>query len=934
MDGKTTYAVVDIETTGGNVQTGDRIIQFGCVLIENDQIVHQFAVDINPLRTIPKEIERLTGISNQSVAHAPYFEDVAATLANLLNGCIFVAHNIQFDYQFLSEEFVRCGLPPLNQQGIDTVELAQILLPTESSFALNELMNALQIEHKNPHQADSDAYATGELFLLLKRKAQQLPLVTVERLAELAVNCTMDTELFFSMNLEEMRQEVAELPADILIKKGMAIQKKTVSYEQISYREKNEYPVKAKDKEILFQHQFELRNTQIQMMDEIHYTLKDIEKSHLAIEAPTGIGKTIGYLFPAVYHATKDKPTVISTYTTLLQQQIMQKDIPQLQQIVSFPIQAAILKGKGHYLHLSKFDHLLDEPVHQKLEAVYQMKVLVWLTQTKTGDLEELNLTNYNHDFWGKIRHRGWLGDEKQDDWYDEDFYLHALKLVQHASLIITNHAYLCHDFQNEVQVLKPFDALIVDEAHHLSEVASQSTANIFRYYDIQKALKWLGKTEDTESLMGILAVLEERATESLKHHLRDIDMTLYLLNESLSSLVDEWLLYCRDQIIETDFLKDRYDIPFDEEKSSVKFKRNSKGFLQLMREAALLGIKVVERLYNEKERFSQNELHKITEFYDLMTDLENQASVFDTIFNRKLDQYVTWFSFAEKSPKNSFSVHQMAISNQHFLKKHLVENISNIIYTGATLEIDGSFDYFQKQIGETHLRTLKLASSYDYAKQVKFWVPKEVTPIKSMNKKRYAEMVVHYLNLVSKNSNENMLVLFTSFETLYEVYEVLKKHPAFSGREIVAQGLSGSRERILKRFFRSQGGILLGADSFWEGVDLPGKSLSIIVVTRLPFESPDRPFVKAKHHWLKKNHVNPFYSDTVPKAALRLKQGLGRLIRSQTDKGVFIVLDERLIHSNFGKKMQQSLPEGILIEEIEETSIEKQLSEFLTDEG
>lgn len=933
MDEKTTYAVVDIETTGGNVQTGDRIIQFGCVLIENDQIVHQFAVDINPLRTIPKEIERLTGISNQSVAHAPYFEDVAATLANLLNGCVFVAHNIQFDYQFLSEEFVRCGLPPLNQKGIDTVELSQILLPTEPSFALNDLMNALQIEHINPHQADSDAYATGELLLLLKRKVQQLPLVTVERLADLAANCTMDTELFFQTNLEEMRQHVAELPEDILIKKGLAIQKKTVSYEQIAYREKNEYPEDVEDKEAMFQQDFELRDTQIQMMDEIHQNLTVAKNSHLAIEAPTGIGKTMGYLFPAIYHAAKDKPIVISTYTTLLQQQIMQKDIPQLQQIVPFPIQAAILKGKSHYLHLSKFAHLLDDPVHQKLEAVYQMKVLVWLTQTKTGDLGELNLTNYNHDFWGKIRHRGWLGNEKQDDWYEEDFYLHALKLVQHASLIVTNHAYLCHDLQNEDQILKPFDALIIDEAHHLSEVASQSTSNIFRYYDIQKALKWLGKTDDAESLMGILAVLEERATESLKHHLRNIDMTLYLVNESLSSLVDEWLLYCRAQIPETDFFKDRYDIPFDEEKSSVKLKKNTKAFLQLMREAAFLGMKVVESLYKEKERFSQNELHKITEFYDLMTDLEKQAAVFDTIFNQKLDQYVTWFSFAEKSPKNSFSVHQTAVSNQHFLKKHLVEKISTIIYTGATLEIDGSFDYFQKQVGETQLRTLKLASSYDYAKQVKFWVPKEVTPIKSMTKKRYAEMVVHYLDVVTRNSSENMLVLFTSFETLYEVYETLKKHPAFSGREIVAQGLSGSRERILKRFFRSQGGILLGADSFWEGVDLPGKSLSIIVVTRLPFESPDRPFVKAKHHWMKKNHLNPFYSDTVPKAALRLKQGLGRLVRSQTDKGVFIVLDERLIHSNFGEKMQQSLPEGIQIEEIEEKTMETELSTFLSDD-
>lgn len=932
MGEKTTYAVVDIETTGGNVQTGDRIIQFGCVLIENDQIVHQFAVDINPLRNIPKEIEHLTGISNQSVANAPYFEDVAATLANLLEGCVFVAHNIQFDYQFLSEEFVRCGMPPLQLKGIDTVELAQILLPTESSYALNDLMNAYQIVHQNPHQADSDAYATGELLLLLKQKLQQLPLVTVERLAHLATNCTMDTELFFWHNLEEMKQNASDLPENMLIKKGIALQKKTVAYEQIQYRETNDYPQTVEAKQKLFQHHYELRDTQITMMDEIHQTLNDDTEKHLAIEAPTGIGKTLGYLFPAVFHATSQEPIVISTYTTLLQQQLIQKDIPQLQQIIPFPIHAAMLKSKSHYVHLSKFAHLLNEPVLQKLEAVYRMRVLVWLTQTKTGDLDELNLTNYNHDFWNKIRHRGWLGDEKLDDWYEEDFYVHAQKTVRHASIIVTNHAYLCHDLQNEEQTLQKFSSLIVDEAHHLSEVATHSTSNVFRYYELQKTLKWLGKTNDTSSLMGILNQLEEKTTESLKQQLRNLEMTLYLLNDSLANLIDEWLEYCEIQIQAEALIKDRYDIPFENEKSGVRVKKKTKEVLQLMKEAGYLGLKIVEAFYKEKDRFTQEELHKVTDFYDSISDLEQQEKVFEAIFHQYSEHEVTWFSFAEKSPKNSFSIHQSSISNQRFLEDQLAAKIPTIVYTGATLEIDGSFDYFQQQMGERQLKSLKLASSYDYEKQVKFWVPQGVTPIKSLSKKRYIDMIVRYLEKVSHHSNENMLVLFTSFEILHGVHEQLKRHSEFMGREILAQGLSGTRERILKRFFRAQGGILLGADSFWEGVDLPGKSLSIIVVTRLPFESPDRPFVKAKHHWLKKNHINPFYSDTVPKAALRLKQGLGRLVRSKTDKGVFIVLDERLIHAKFGKKMQQSLPEGIRIEEIPDEKMKSEINEFLSE--
>ncbi|MFL2134124.1 ATP-dependent DNA helicase DinG [Desemzia sp. FAM 24101] len=932
MDEMTTYAVVDIETTGGNVQSGDRIIQFGCALIENDQIVHQFATDVNPLRSIPKEIEHLTGISNQSIAHAPYFEDVAATIYNLLDGCIFVAHNIQFDYHFLSEEFVRCGLPPLTLKGIDTVELAQILLPTEPSFTLNDLMNSQNIVHKNPHQADSDAYATAELFLLLKQTLKSLPLVTVEKLAAIAPNCTMDTEIFIRSNLKEMKQQITDLPEGLMIKKGLAIRQKEVSFEQHVHREIKEYPQGQQEKANLFQPRFELRKTQIEMMDAVQQSFVSDKKEHMIIEAPTGIGKTFGYLLPAVYNASSEDPIVISTFTTLLQQQLFHKDLAQLQEMISFPIQAAILKSKSHYIHLSKFESLLKEPIMQKLEAIYQMRILVWLTQTETGDLDELNLTNYNQPFWSKIRHRGWLGNETEDDWYEEDFFLHAQKLVQHAGIIVTNHAYLCHDLQKEDKRLKNFQRLIVDEAHHLSEVAQQSTSQIFRYYYLQKLFKWLGKKEDKSSLIGQLTILADKTTASITHQLENIEMSVYFLTEALSAFVDELLQFCWEHIPQDDY-KDRYDILYDREEHAVRFKRTTKKILSLMNEVSYLGFEAVAALFNERERFTQTELHVITDFYDCLTDLKKQQDIFDAVFQQSDEQEVTWFSFAEKSPKNSFAAQQSYVFNSHFLKEQLVDKVPTIIYTGATLEVDGSFDYFQNQIGETNVHTLKLDSPYDYGKQVKFWVPEGVKPVKSMTKKRYAQMIVQYLNTICKNSDENVLVLFTAFEPLHDVYEQLQRKSDFFGREILAQGLSGSRERILKRFFRSQGGILLGADSFWEGVDLPGKALSVLVVTRLPFESPERPYVKAKHYWMKKNHLNPFYVDTLPKATLRLKQGLGRLVRSPSDKGVFIVLDERLLYSNFGKLMQRSLPQGMKIEEIAEEKMESELSKFLTDD-
>lgn len=205
-----TYAVVDIETTGTNPKE-DRIIQFGCVMIESGRITSRFSIDIHPGRKISKQIQHLTGITNQRVQKAPYFEDVAQTIYNLLADTIFVAHNIYFDYNFLNHELMRCGLPSLKIPGIDTVELAQIFLPTEPSFRLADLSESLGFIHENPHQADSDAEVTGQLLLLIEERMRKLPIITLEQIARLSRHTGMDTSRFIYHVIEEMKENQSHL---------------------------------------------------------------------------------------------------------------------------------------------------------------------------------------------------------------------------------------------------------------------------------------------------------------------------------------------------------------------------------------------------------------------------------------------------------------------------------------------------------------------------------------------------------------------------------------------------------------------------------------------------------------------------------------------------------------------------------------------------
>lgn len=225
MNRETIYAVVDLETTGTNIKDGDRIIQFGCALVQNGKIIQTISQDVNPLRDVPTKIQHLTHITADQLELAPIFEDLAPTLVEILSGTVFVAHNINFDLPFLNGELTRVGLQPLDLAGIDTVELAQIILPEAPSYRLQDLTQLLEIEHDNPHQADSDALVTAKLFLKLSARLQALPSVTLNRLSELGEGLLRQTGDFFTDTAQQMREKSQPLPNELLIQEEIALRK-------------------------------------------------------------------------------------------------------------------------------------------------------------------------------------------------------------------------------------------------------------------------------------------------------------------------------------------------------------------------------------------------------------------------------------------------------------------------------------------------------------------------------------------------------------------------------------------------------------------------------------------------------------------------------------------------------------------------------------
>ncbi len=927
MKNNQVYAVVDLETTGSSFKDGDRIIQIGIVLIEQGAIIESFETKLNPQRSISPIIQNITGISNKMVVRAPYFEDVAPVIHQLLEGCVFIAHNILFDYRFLNDEFERVGLKPLTLKGIDTVQLAQTLLPTSSSYSLGELAESLHIKLDNPHNALQDAYATAELYLYLEKKACTLPLVTLERLATLSTFCLMDTSLFFDECLRKAKKEMADLPENLYVYDKIAYQKIDVLTEVFLSQSKDTYPNTKEQKLSLYGTKKHFRETQSDMMDAVYaYLDAPNSKEHLAIEAPSGVGKTLGYLLPAAYVSEKHKPIVISTYTTLLQQQLIDKEMDELQQLLPFPITYAVLKSSYHYIDIKKWKSLMQLDKLETAPALYSMRILVWLTETLTGDLDELNIQKDTHRFWEDIRHKNQPFHKKEASG-EQDFYMLSRKKAAASTFVITNHSYLAHQWLKEKSDFPSFQTLIVDEAHRFSEATQGATTSIFHYAYLISKLKHMGAPQNVQSLFSLIYE-EYELKEKVHYDWKLLDQLYYYVMEEVGMFGEEMLFYLKQQQTSGSSSVVIQDIVPEE--FGLRLKKQLKDVCVSLFEYTQAGFRLIERILEVETNINTTSRFLIDELYDGLTLLSEQRAVLYTLLQAKphsTDYY--WCRYQEQKGVNSLSVHVYNGDGKNAVLDAL-KHVPHVVYVSGTLAINNNFGLFEQNINNTQLKTLSFLSEYDFKENTRLYVPENLPLIKELSVKEHAQLIGDTILALSKETEENMMVLFTSHDTLRATHAFLLDTPSLSGRELLAQSISGSREKITKRFFRSRGGILLGAESFWEGMDLPGSALKIVVVTRLPFDFPERPLVKARHAWMRKNHKNPFVEDALPQAAMKLKQSFGRLIRTPTDKGVYVLLDNRIFSKRYGRYLQHSFPKDapLLVEPLE--TIAEACKEFL----
>lgn len=910
------FVVIDLETTGNIPKKGDRIIQFAAVVIENGVITEQFSSLINPQKSIPIFIEELTGINDEMVKNAPVFSEIAEKVITLLDGAYFVAHNVLFDLSFLQEELVSAGYEGFFGPVLDTVEMARIMYPTADGYKLSDLAEQENLNHDRPHQADSDAEVTAELLLIFLRRLAALPLVTIRQLLPLSGGLKSDLQQLLDEILEEFDPMDEGIPKHTELVKDLVVKKtaKTIDMEQeqtnLSYPEHENDKINLLNKGFK---SFEKRSGQFQMMDAVYRAFH--YERHSLIEAGTGVGKSLGYLLPAAYFCKENKsgPIVISTYTIQLQEQLLKKEIPLLASILPFKIHAVLLKGRSHYISLEKFHQSLSDENDNYDTTLTKMQILVWLTETETGDKDELNLSSGGQIFWEKIKSSP-FGFSFNLEYSDRDFYLKAKKEAEYADIIITNHSLVLSDLKEKAAILPDYDYVILDEGHHFEKTATQFFGASLDYLAIRLLIGRFGLEDqpqlfhDMEDIIQMISEGQEPLLHPFKLNQLVMDLT-YEVDEFFNLIA----LFAKKKLgAAPRFYRSKVRFSQSDGEREVRALVISAERLAFLLKD--LQIAIMERLKWIMKSKTPLTTSQQTTLEEIQTFLNDVKELRDTVMNCFIREKndVKWIEIDMRSPQNitTFVAQPAVVADQ--LQEQFFSVKKAAVITSASLTVNDSFHFILNELGLDPVltETMMVSSPFNYQKQVKLLIPEELPEINTVTIDEFVIALTEQIISIAEAAKGRMLVLFTAYDMLKKTYDLVKESGFLNDFVLMAQGISsGSPARLTRNFKRYDKAILFGTSSFWEGVDIPGEDLSCLCIVRLPFSAPDEPLTEAKSKLILERGGNPFTEYSLPEAVLRFKQGFGRLIRTETDRGIVVVFDKRIITNQYGKSFLASIP-------------------------
>ncbi|EGQ2767150.1 ATP-dependent helicase, partial [Staphylococcus pseudintermedius] len=773
---------------------------------------------------------------------------------------------VNFDLNFLKRSFKKCHIHYQPKKVIDTLELFKIAFPTEKSYQLTELAESLGIPLTQAHRADEDAYTTARIMILAFEKFEVLPINTKKQLYYLSkqLKYQLDDYFFEQVRLHDATKEMTGLN----------------QFEQIYYLAPPDFEVShiqfdgnltALYQTIVDVCHYQYREEQLYMAQIVFDQLMHNEKA--LIEADTGSGKSLAYLVASLmYYIETGEHVMISTNTKMLQNQLLLQDIPKINEALNVSINATLIKSKQDYISLGLISQVLKDETTNYDVNLLKMQLLIWILETRTGDIQELNLRGGQKMYF-----------EQKIETYvpirkDFHYYNHIRTNASKIQIGITNHAHLLYS-SPEHTLYQMFKHCIIDEAHRLPDYAIDCAIHAFGYADIKYQLGLIGKTENEKLLKQIDQLEQQRILQKLD--IPPIDV--FSIKQDINEIHD-----MNEHFFDHIFNKVHEGQLYDDETSKLHYAYDMKRdqLIPLLHQYISKINVTLEHFNNMKHKVVKTLRKHLLYIVDQLREIETGLKA----------GHLFYITLKNVQQKSTIKIHLKDASIKHLLTEKILKQFESISFVSGTLTFNGSFKNYQKWFEEdVHFQTYKITSEHQHNANAHIFVPNDIKRYNYQNQEEYIQTIVEYIARYVTTVDSKCLVLFTSYKMLYNVMDYLNQMAEFDDYVILSQQQS-QNYKIVQQFNHFDKAILLGTSTFFEGFDYQAHGIKCVMIAKLPFMN---------HHAVKPmllaNEFDNVFKDYVlPEAVLRFRQGLGRLLRNENDQGIVVSFDNRLIHSQY----------------------------------
>lgn len=621
---------------------------------------------------------------------------------------------------------------------------------------------------------------------------------------------------------------------------------------------------------------FESRPEQLAMAQRVQEAMR--EGFHLAVEAGTGVGKSFAYLVGAIDQAiTQNAKVLISTHTINLQQQLIDKDIPFLANLLPEKFTARIAKGRGHYLCQRRLEYAIKRKATLFSEDSVELnRIAKWAEESTDGSLSDLDMMP-SREVWQAVQSEHGNCQGRKCRYFSKCFYWRARRKLETADIIVSNHALLFSDLvlkESGLGVLPEYQRVVLDEAHSIEHVAEDH----FGIRISQSGLMYLlDRLYNPRKGKGVLAFHKQADTT------RQLVKKCRRAAQVFFAQVQAWYAHAGEN---------------NNGRCEAEFVENNLG--PVLKELRL-DLGTLSKVSNDED-----DIFEFSRYADQLGALETDLK--DFVLQRK-DGCVYWVEIESDRQKRAL-LRCAPLNVGPSLKSALFDAYESVVLTSATLSIGGSekqgFDFFAGRVGLEEFQSLHLGSPFDYEQQVQLYLEADLP---EPNSPDFLHAACKAIKKYLLKSNGRAFVLFTSYAMLQKTAEQMKTWMSEHQMALLVQGETMDRARMLEEFKADTQSVLFGTDSFWQGVDVPGESLSNVIIVKLPFAVPNHPLIAGRIEQLREQGQNPFFTYQLPMAIIKFKQGFGRLIRNKSDSGMVVVLDSRILRKMYGKQFIAAIP-------------------------